>query len=122
MKEKMTKYDLQERTAKFGEAVILTCRKVSQDIISRPIISQLVRSSTSVGANYREANGASSRKDFRNKIYICKKEAQETEHWLRMLRTCVSEMEAKIDPLFNEAHELSLIFHAIGSTIDSNEN
>ncbi len=69
------KYDLEERTAKFGEDVIGFCKVVKQDAITRPIISQLVRSGTSIGANYMEANAASSKRDFRNKIYICKKEA-----------------------------------------------
>ncbi|MEK7580113.1 MAG: four helix bundle protein [Patescibacteria group bacterium] len=73
-------YDLEERTAKFGEAIIEFCKSLKQDAISRPIISQLIRSGTSIGANYMEANGASSRQDFRNKIFICKKEAQETKH------------------------------------------
>jgi len=74
------KYDLEERTAKFGEAVIDLCRPIRQDAITSPIIRQIVRSATSIGANYMEANGASSKKDFRNKIAICKKEAQETKH------------------------------------------
>ena len=65
-------YDLEERTAKFGENIIVLCKGVKQDSISKPIINQLVRSATSIGANYMEANGASSKKDFRNKIHICK--------------------------------------------------
>ena len=64
------KYDLEERTAKFGESIIKFCRTLNQDAIVRPLISQLIRSATSVGANYMEANSASSRKDFRNKIFI----------------------------------------------------
>ena len=66
-------YDLEERTARFGENVIVFCRSIKQDTISKPLISQIVRSGTSIGANYMEANVASSKKDFRNKIYICKK-------------------------------------------------
>ncbi len=61
---KKAAYDLEERTAKFGEDVIIFCRSIRQDVISSPLISQIVRSSTSVGANYMEANAASSRKDF----------------------------------------------------------
>jgi len=70
-----TKYDLEDRTAKFGEEVIKFCKAIHQNTITKPLISQLVRSATSIGANYMEANGASSRKDFRNKIFICKKES-----------------------------------------------
>jgi four helix bundle protein len=79
-KQNQPKYDLTERTAKFGEDVIVFCKSVKQDNINKPILNQLVRSGTSVGANYCEANNASSKKDFRNKIFICKKEAQETKY------------------------------------------
>ena len=58
------RFDLEERTSKFGGEVIKLCRKIKQDTISKSIINQLVRSSTSVGANYCEANGASSKKRF----------------------------------------------------------
>ena len=79
------KYDLEERTAKFGERIIDLCKRIPKNTVNNPIISQLVRAGTSIGANYSEANGASSRKDFANKIFICKKEAIETKYWLRML-------------------------------------
>ena len=67
-------YDLEERTAKFAEEVIEFTRSIKKDSINLSLITQLVRSGTSVGANYCEANGASSKRDFRNKIYICKQE------------------------------------------------
>jgi len=96
------KYDLEERTARFGEKIIEFCRTIGQDAITKPLISQLIRSATSIGANYMEANGASSRKDFTNKICICKKEAQETKHWLRMLAKCVSDKKNEIRKLWQE--------------------
>jgi hypothetical protein len=74
---KMTKllnYNLEERTTKFSGEIISFVRVLQKDIVNNPLISQLVRSGTSIGANYCEANGASSKKDFKNKIYICKKE------------------------------------------------
>ncbi|MEK7170778.1 MAG: four helix bundle protein [Patescibacteria group bacterium] len=76
--EQVPRRDLEDRTAKFGLEVIRLCKTLPQDAISRPLISQIVRSSTSVGANYAEAQGASSKKDFSNKIYLCRKEVQET--------------------------------------------
>ncbi|MDD5490148.1 MAG: four helix bundle protein [Candidatus Moranbacteria bacterium] len=112
-----TGYDLEERTAKFGESVIELCKDIRQDAITRPTISQTVRSSTSIGANYCEANNASSRKDFKNKIFICKKETQETKHWLRMLATCAPEKKVATRKLWQEAHELSLIFQKITNTL-----
>ncbi len=66
-------YDLEERTAKFGEDVIGFCKTLNQDTISKPIISQFVRSGTSMGANYMEANAASSEKDFKIKFTSAKK-------------------------------------------------
>ena len=62
----------------FAENIINLCKKAQKNAITLPIISQLIRSGTSIGANYCEANGASSRKDFKNKIFICKKESKET--------------------------------------------
>jgi four helix bundle protein len=106
-------YDLEERTAVFGESVIQLCKKVKQDAIAKPLINQLVRSATSIGANYMEANGASSKKDFANKIFICKKEAQETKHWLRMLASSDSALRDTIRALWQECQELTLIFQKI---------
>lgn len=116
------KFDLEERTAKFGEMVIELCKKLPQDVISRPIINQLVRSSTSIGANYVEANGASSKKDFRNKIFICRKESQESKYWLRMLLKLSGGEKREIENLQNEAHELILIFAKITRSLDSEGN
>ena len=110
-------YDLEERTAKFGEQVIVFLKSLNRDAISTPLINQLVRSATSIGANYMEANGASSPKDFANKIFICKKEAQETKHWLRMLASCCPEKKDQIRIFWQEAQEFSLIFNKIGSTM-----
>jgi len=116
--EKETKYDLEERTSRFGENIIIICKKIAINHINKRIIDQLIRSSTSVGANYREANGASSKKDFRNKIYICKKEAQETKHWLRILKKCEPTFNDDINDLWNVAEEFTLIFGKIVSTLD----
>jgi len=121
MSELKNNDDLEERTAKFGEDVIEFCKEIKQDVITKPIINQLIRSSTSIGANYMEANGSSSKKDFRNKIYISKKEAQETKHWLRMMSKCVPERKEKIDKLWKECQELTLIFGKIVSSLKNSE-
>ena len=110
----------EERTAKFGENIISFCKSSKQDTITKPIISQLIRSRTSVGANYMEANGASSKKDFRNKIYICKKEIQESKHWLRMIATAISEEKEESNIYWKEAQELTLIFQKIVSSLNKN--
>ncbi|KKW14428.1 MAG: hypothetical protein UY54_C0018G0004 [Parcubacteria group bacterium GW2011_GWA2_50_10b] len=111
------RYDLEERTAKFGENIISFCRSVKNDKLAEPILNQLIRAGTSVGANYMEANGASSKRDFQNKIFICKKEVQETKHWLRMAKSFLPDKSEVISPLGKEAQELTLIFQKIGSTL-----
>jgi four helix bundle protein len=106
-------YELEERTAKFGEDVIKFVKIIKQDDINRSIISQFVRSSTSIGANYCEADGAESKKDFQHKMGICKKEAKETKYWLRILSVSNPEHKEECRKLWKEAHELTLIFSKI---------
>src|SRR3989344_5260272 len=120
MSQLSNKYNLEERTAQFGESVIILCRAIRQDNVSSPIINQLIRSATSIGANYSEANNASSRKDFSNKIFICKKEAQETRHWLRMLKTATPTLDDSYETIIGECQELTLIFQKITSSLRRN--
>ncbi len=117
----MTIYKLEERTAQFGENVIIYCKSIKFTPIVHPLVSQLVRSATSIGANYMEANAASSKKDFRNKIHICKKETQETKHWLRMLEVALGDSSKTLISMKQEAEELTLIFGKIISSIKKND-
>src|SRR6266478_6973830 len=78
-------FDLAERTAKFGEEIIRFCRTLTKDVVTEPLIRQMVKSGTSVGANYCEADDAISGREFRQKIGTCKKESRETRYWLRMI-------------------------------------
>lgn len=107
------KFDLEERTAQFGLSVIRYCKQTKIDDYNKPLINQIIRSSTSIGANYMEANGADTPKDFKNKISICKKEAKETMHWLRMLSEASPSTIDLSRKLWQEAKELSLIFGSI---------
>ncbi len=107
------KYDLIERTAKFGEDIIDFAKTITPTPVTRPLISQLVRAGTSVGANYSEANEAYSKKDFKHKISIAKKEAKETMHWLRMITQADKSKNKAARKLYKEAHELVLIFSSI---------
>jgi len=120
MNQKPNNYDLEERTAKFGETVIIFCKGLKLDTVLNPLVNQLVRSATSIGANYMEANGASSKKDFQNKIFICKKEAQETKHWLRMIAVYREDKKEEMRILWKEAQELTLIFQKITSSLRGN--
>ena len=107
------KFDLEERTAKFGKNIIKFAKKIPVSLITKPLIPQLVKAGTSVGANYCEADDAESKKDFRHKIGICKKEARESKHWLRMIVMAVPELKEEARKLWREAKELNLIFNAI---------
>lgn len=107
------KYDLEERTAKFGENTIKLCKKVPRSPVNDPLINQLVKCGTSVGANYCEADDAESKADFKHKIGISKKETREAKHFLRMIIIAVPELEKEARLLWQEAKELNLIFNSI---------
>lgn len=107
------KYDLKERTAEFGAETIRFVKTLPENSINRPLISQIIRSATSVGANYMEADGASSKKDFMHKIALCKKESKESMHWFHMISVANQDRKDQSRILWQEAHELSLIFSAI---------
>lgn len=106
-------YDLEERTARFGEAVIDFARMIPQDALTNRIINQLVGAGTSVGANYVEADDAVSKKEFLKSIGTCKKETREAKHFLRMAVRAVPELKTEARKLWLEARELHLIFAKI---------
>lgn len=107
------KFDLAERTAKFGEDVIEFAQSLEQNFVNRPIISQFVDAGTSIGANYMEADGAESRKDFEHKIGISRKESKESLHWLRMIAKANPQRAQDARILWKEAQEPALIFSSI---------
>lgn len=106
-------FDLCARTSKFGESSIKFIQSILRNDVNKPIISQFIRSATSIGANYMEADCAESKNDFIHKMGICKKEAKETTHWLYMLAISNPEQKDKCRELWQEAHELTLIFSSI---------
>src|SRR5438477_9037751 len=107
------RYDLEERTARFGEAVIDFAKAIPQDSVTNRIISPLVGAATSVGANYVEADDAVSKKEFLKIIGTCRKEARETKHFLRMIVKAVPELKPRARTLWLEAKEPHLIFSKI---------
>src|SRR3954466_2260402 len=106
-------FDLDERTAKFGEDIIRFSRTVRRGAVTFPLISQLVRSGTSIGANYVEADEAGSKKEFSYRISVCRREARETQFWLRMLVAAKPDVKDQARGLWREAKELVLILAAI---------
>lgn len=106
-------FDLEERTAVFAENIIDLVRSIKIDEVNSRIITQLISSGGSIGANYCEATEAESKKDFIHKMGICKKEIKETRHWLRLLARSNPENKEKLRALWQEAQELLLIFSKI---------
>jgi len=106
-------YNLLTRTGEFGLAAIRFAKTIAFNPITSPIINQLIRAATSVGANYAEANEAISARDFVNKLCIAKKEAKEVIHWLKMLDEACKCDRQESDRLKQEAQELVLIMSAI---------
>jgi len=112
------KYDLEKRTIDFSKTVLIFLKSIQYTHLNKNIIQQLLRSSTSVGANYMEANGASSKKDFRNKIHICKKEIKETMYWIELLNELLeAKQKEKLKEIWQESKELTLIFNKIASSL-----
>jgi len=109
--------ELEETLGQFGERIIDLAKKAQKDIITTSIINQIIRSGTSIGANYMEANGASSRQDFRHKIYICKKESKETMHWLRMLARADEKVKDECRELWQDVKGYAKMFSAITGSL-----
>jgi four helix bundle protein len=107
------KFDLEERTTRFGEEIIKFCQKITPGPITSPLITQLVKAGISIGANYCEADDAESKQDFKHKISICKKESREAKHFIRMIVKAVPELTDEAKLLWQEAKELNLIFNSI---------
>lgn len=106
-------FDLEERTAQFGEGIIRFVKKIPRSPENDRLINQLTGCGTSVGANYCEANEGVSKKDFKCTIGRCVKEAKETKFFLRMVATSEPNLAEEARTLYREAKELHLIFASI---------
>ncbi len=106
-------YDLESRAAEFSKRALAFAKAVPRNVVTLPLTRQFVRSATSIGANYCEADDAVSRKEFHCKIAICKKESRETKYWIQMLVAAEPAMAEQAKPLWLEAKELHLIFTTI---------
>ena len=115
------KYNLEERTAVFAENIINLVKKIKISPVNSRIISQLVGSGGSIGANYSEATESESKRDFTHKISIAKKEIKETKHWLRLLAKSNPEIKIETRKLWQEAQELLLIFSKIITSSRKND-
>ncbi len=109
--------DLENRTKRFALDVIRCCSDLPRDRAADVLARQLLRSATSIGANYREANRGVSRADFGNKIGTVQKEASETQYWIELLLESGLAHEKPFLELHHESSELLAIFTSIGKKL-----
>jgi four helix bundle protein len=114
-------YDLEERTARFGEAVIDFLKLVPLGPRTDRLVGQLTGCGTSVGANYCESDDAVSLKEFAKNIGTCRKEARESKFFIRMIARACPELAERARILWREAHELHLIFSKIRRTVEAKQ-
>lgn len=106
-------FDLEKRTLSFAKQVIGICKKMPNHRMNSELTGQLIRSSGSIGANYREANEALSKRDLVHRLKISRKEAKETQYWLELVIEANPELTHDIAPALQEAFELRKILSAI---------
>jgi four helix bundle protein len=106
-------YDLEERTARFGETIVVFAKKIRWSPVNNRLIDQLVGAGTSVGANYCEADDGVSRPDFKHRIGTCRKESRETKFFLRMVAVAEPDLKSEAREIWREAHALHRIFSRI---------
>lgn len=106
-------YNLEDRTLSFSKSVLRLCRQLQKDAATTILVNQLIRSATSIGANYREANETDTKKDFKHKIRITKKEAKETMYWLDLLLEIYPLLKKEIIVLHDESGQLMKILSSI---------
>ena len=106
---------LGKRIFDFAVGVIKFCKSLNYSVENKIIVNQVIRSATSVGANYEEAQGAASKADFRNKLKISLKEARETNYWLRIFKEIGIKTE-NLEELIDESEQLKRILGKICSS------
>jgi four helix bundle protein len=106
-------YDLEKRTLEYAKDIVKFCKKMPNNSINMRLIGQLVGAAGSVGANYREANEALSKKDFVHRMKITRKEAKESSYWLELIMEANPGYENEAKMLYNESRELRNIFTSI---------
>ena len=114
MDNKQFAKELEKRTREFAVRIIRLSTKLPNTPEGRVIRNQVTKSGTSIGANYREANRARSRADFKNKIHICESEDSETQYWLEVIVEVEWMSWDEVRPEHEECGELLAIFTSIG--------
>ena len=118
MENKEFSKKLEQRTKAFAIRIIRLSILLPNTVEGKIIRNQLTKAGTSIGANYREANRARSRADFKNKIKICESEASETSYWLEIIMGMEWLEINELEPVIIEQNELLSIFTSIGKTLN----
>jgi len=106
-------YNLEDRTLEFSKRISHLCRALPKNEINTVYLKQVLRSGTSIGANYIEANEALSKKDFRHRVKISRKEAKETTYWLNLIIDANPDLVRRIRSLLQESVEIRNILSSI---------
>ncbi len=106
--------ELEKRTRKFAVQIIILSAKLPNTPEARVTRTQITKAGSSIGANYREANRARSKADFRNKIRICEGEANETQFWLEVIADVAWLSSEEVKSEYEESSELLALFTSIG--------
>lgn len=106
-------YPLEDRLLEFGKRIIRMCQALPKNVINLPLINQVIRSGTSIGANYCEANETATTKDFKFKARISLKESKETIFWLNLIIEANPDFAERIKPLLSENHEFVKMFSSM---------
>lgn len=115
-------FDLEHRTTDFAKRIIRMCKELPKNSINNPLITQVIRSAGSIGANYREANDALGKKDFLHRLKISRKEAKETLHWLELIEEANDNFSKRMQDIKRECYELKNILSAIIKNKSDNQN
>ena len=116
------KFDLEARTLEYAKRILRMTKALPKDDPNRYYCDQCLRSSSSVGANYREANDALGKKDFIHRLRISRKEAKESVYWIKLIMEHNHSMKERIAPLLQEAIELRNILSSIINKTQDNNN
>jgi four helix bundle protein len=114
MDNKQFAKELEDRTRKFSIMIIRLSSTLPDSLEAKVIKNQIIKSATSIGANYREANRSRSKADFQNRIVICEGEASETQYWLDIIKEMEWLPSEKVKTAYDECTELLALFTSIG--------
>lgn len=112
----------QEKSYQFALKTVKACKKIQAELNEYDLSRQLIRSSTSIGANIEEAIGGQSKKEFYHRLTISYREARESRYWIRLLKDLEFLSEEKSKELLNDAEELCRILEKIQLTTKSKYN